>query len=311
MDYKSIYLEAFKEKIKEIEAEIISKVKSSKKKNKYFTTLSNNIGKELRDQEIILRSSLTTLYPELFENFLQRFQEYESDHLTSFFTFIFPEFIESYSETALNKCATELGAYEGCKRAANNFSNSTEFLKAIYALDKNYDFYRLDFDPNDNPINSDLFHKMQKERFIGYGQEPNWEEAFLREIIKEKKVENKREKEEEQVEPKTVKPGGAMDITEKRYILHLLYELLSQGSEMKAPEFMQILHLTTDIIDASAQITGNPPHYRQVHEGFSKNYPKNKKIALINRVISKIHGYQLPRLKEILSDKLIALTKIK
>ncbi len=309
MDYKTLYIEAFDKKINEIDLEIISQLKVSRKRNKNFLTLSNNISKELSEKEVDLKTSLTTHFPDLNESYLRRFQEYESDHLTSFFTFNFPEFSDIYSAAELCKYATELGAYEGCLRAVNNFSNSTDFFKAIYKLDKNYKYISLDFHPNESPIESDLFHDMQKEIYPSYGQEPDWQAEALNQILKENSGENVKLEETQKKENTNLKPGEILNEDEKLYILHLLYKLITQGSEMTGTEFLRILHLTVDQIDTSAEIIENPPNYKKVKQGFSNVIPKNKKIKVIGSVISKIHGYTVPMLKQILDDELKALTK--
>src|SRR5690606_6298969 len=117
-----------------------SRVKESRKRNKNFTTLLNNLTVELEEQEASLSSSLKRNFPDILRKYQNRFMEYDSDHLSSFFSFDFREHTVEYSQIELISCASELGALEGTSRAANNFSNSTEFLKAMYVLDKNYDF---------------------------------------------------------------------------------------------------------------------------------------------------------------------------
>ncbi len=303
MNYKSIYLNSFKEKINEIETEIITEVKKSRKRNKNFTTLSNKIAKELRDQEIILRTSLINLYPEIFENFLQRYEEYESDHLSSFFTFIFPEFTERYPVTVLNKCAKELGAYEGCTHAAANFSNSTEFLKTIYVLDKNYDHYRLGFDPNDNPLNSHLFDQMRKERFPENAQEAAWEGEVLKGIVvkdsEQKIIPNEKDKKENNI----LTPGDLLNEDEKLFILHILKQYTELGSDIKTTEFLRILHLTSSIIDGAADLSKKLPNYRKVNDGWI-NFPKNQRITNLENIIAKLNRFQLPTIKSTLNQKL-------
>lgn len=311
MDYKTIYLNTFNKKIEEIDSDIISLVKTFKKRNKNFTAKANQITKDLLAKEEDMKISVHHNFPDIFQKYTNRFNEYGSDHLTSFFEYDFPDLSNTYSESSLKQCAGELGAYQGHSRAVVNFPNSRIFLEAIYVLGKNYECYTLNFDPNNSPENSALFYEMQRERFSGYGQEPNLVDEALLEIKKEELKEQKNPEAREQLKGNYLKPGSVFNKPEKRYILHLLYQLLSQGSEMKATEFMRILHLTTDIIDPTVDINESPPHYRQVHEGFSKNYPKNKKLELIKRVISKTQEYQLPMLKQILNDKLIATTKKK
>ena len=308
MDFNSIYSVAFTKTIDEIDSEIISRVETSRKRNKNYNALSNSIKKNLSKKVEFTKISLKTKYSDLLESFKRRFEEYESNHLTSFFQFDFPDYAEKYSEQELYNCAKELGILEGKTRAYYNFSNSYEYLKAMYDLNKNYEHYTLNFDPNENPMDSDLFHDMQKERFPGIGQEPDWEVEVLKEIEKKELKEQKSLKEKEGEEGKFLNPGSTLDKPEKLYILHLLYQLVTFGSEMTTTEFLRILHLTVDEIDTSAEITGNPPNYRKVHDGFLKDYPKNKQIRFIENVISKIHRYQLPKLKQILDDKLRALT---
>lgn len=313
MDYKNLFQESFEKTIGEIDSNIISQTKKSKERNRNFLTLSNELQKHLKEKEKHTHRSLVERYPDLLVVFNNRFQAYESDHLSSFFKFDFTDFSEKYSEEDLYRCAIALGAFEAYSRGENNFSNSNKFLENAYILDKNYEAYSTKFGPNHdlNPIRSDLFLKMQKERFPGYGQEPNWEEAALNNAKKEEPEEKEKPQEKEQLEQRHLKPGGALEKSEKLYVLHLLYELLSQGSEMTATEYMRILHLTIDVIDTTANISGNPPHYRKVLEGFSKDHPKNNRIDTIKSVMAKIHEYRLPMLKQILNDQLIALTKKK
>ncbi len=303
MGYKTLYIEAFKKKINEIDLEIISQLKVSRKRNKNFLTLSNNISKELREKEVDLKTSLITHFPDLNESYLQRFQEYESDHLTSFFTFNFPEFSDIYSAEALSKYATELGAYEGCSRAVNNFSNSTEFFKAIYTLDKNYNHISLDFHPNESPIDSDLFHDMQKEIFPGYGQDLDWQEEVIRQLLKENSGEKVKIEETHKNENTDLKPGDILNEDEKLYILHLLKQYIKQGSEIKTTEFLRILHLTTSVIDDAADLTKKLPNYRKVNDGWM-NFRKDQRILYLQDIIAKLNGFELPTLKNTLNQKL-------
>jgi hypothetical protein len=303
MDYKRLYLEAFKKKINEIDLEIISQLKASRTRNKNFISLSNNIENELREKEVELRTSLTTYFPDLIKSFLQRFQEYESDHLTSFFTFDFPEFSEIYSEAALSKCASELGAYNGCSRAANNFSNSTEFFKAIYTLDKNYNHISLDFDPNESPNDSVLFHDMQKEIFPRYEQELDWQEEALNQILKGNSGGKVKMEESKEKENTDIKPGDILNEDEKLYILHLLKQYIKQGSEIKTTEFLRILHLTTSVIDVAADLSEKLPNYRKVNDGWI-NFPKNQRILKLENIIANLNRFKLPTLKNTLQQKL-------
>jgi len=303
MDYKTLYLAAFKKKINDIDLEIISQLKVSRKRNKKFLILSNKISKELDEKEDILRTSLTKHFPNLIESFLQGIQEYESDNLTSFFTFDFPEFSEIYSAEGLSKCAVELGAYKGCSRAANNFSNSTAFFKAIYTLDKNYNHISLDFDPNENPIDSDLFHSMQKEIFPGYGQELDWQEEAFNQILKGNSGGKVKMEESKEKENTDIKPGDILNEDEKLYILHLLKQYIKQGSEIKTTEFLRILHLTTSVIDVAADLSEKLPNYRKVNDGWI-NFPKNQRILYLGNIIAKLNSFNLPILKNTLQQKL-------
>ncbi|SDL36762.1 hypothetical protein SAMN04488034_103332 [Salinimicrobium catena] len=308
MDYKNIYLNAFKKNIEEIDADVISEVIKVKERNKDFTAVANGIEKNLREKANHLRSSVQHSFPDLYNRFENRFKEYYSDHLTCYFNYDFPDLEEKYGDLALKECAIELGTLESYSLAANNFPNSKTYLETIYVLNKNYDQYTLNFDPNDSPEKSELFYKMQKERFPGYGEEPGWEEVAIKEI-KKKDTEKEDGTEKDRLEKIKVKPGDLFEQAEKLYILHLLHELINQGSEMTTTEFLRILHLTVDVIDTSADLTGNPPNYRRINDGFLKEETPKKKVEVIEGAISKLNRHETPRLKQILKDKLKAVTK--
>src|SRR5690606_4358540 len=140
----------FNKKMKEIDSDVISQLKKFKERNKDFTALANQIAKDLRENENNKKTILLHHFPDLYTRYSRRFDEYDSDHLTSYFLYDYPDLYEKYSRKSLEECAIELATFESYSKAAVNFSNSDKFLKAIYALNKNYEHYTLNFDPNLN-----------------------------------------------------------------------------------------------------------------------------------------------------------------
>ena len=300
MDYKSIYSASLEETMNHKEQEIISTLQESKKKNKNFRNISNG----LRDQ-IVKEKELcwhcVSDYPDLQKAYKNRYNEYENDHLESF--------IKEYSSLLTKEVIEDLGRYEALCIAEEKYGATEELLELIYVLNEGFDQYILNFSPDNNPLQSDLFYKLQTKRYAGKSQEANWEKEVLagstnnfeEEEEEAKKIENK-----ESLEIK-FEPGSSLSRIEKLYILHLLHDLINIGSEMTTTEFLRILHLTVEVIDTSADITGNPPNYRRVNDGFFKDDPTYRNRDLIKSIFAKIHDYQLPMLKQILQDKLIAL----
>lgn len=296
MDYKSVYSASLEETIKDKEQEIISTLQESKKKNKNFRKISNGLRHQIVKEKELCWHCLSD-YPDLQKAFKNRFDEYEKDHLKSF--------IEENSSLLTKKFIEDLGRYEGLCIAEEKYGATEELLELIYVLNEGFDQYILNFSPGNNPVQSDLFYKLQTKRYAGKNQEANWEKAILEgsenNSEEEKKIETKESSEVK------LEPGSSLSRIEKLYILHLLHDLLNKGSEMTTTEFLRILHLTVEVIDTSADIKGNPPNYRRVNDGFFKDDPTYRKRDLIKSIFAKTHGYQLPMLKQILQDKLIAL----
>lgn len=318
MDYKKVYLAAFEKTFDEIDSHIISKVKTYRKRDKNFTAIVNQIEKDLKERENEIRTSLNHNFPDLYDLYKNRFNEYGSDHLTSYFKYDFQDSVEKFAESRLEECAAELGALESYSRASVNFSNSDKFLEAIYALNKNYEHYTLTFEPNENPVDSNLFHEMQKERFPGYGQEPNLVEAALEEInsdpaeemvLKFTKVlqdfspQKPTEPEEAPKGEVHLKPGDILNDDEKLFILHLLRNFTDKGSDLNTTEFLRVLHLTFSVIESVPDLSGNLPHYRKVNDGWI-NFKKNERILRLENLIAKLNRYQLPTIKSTLTQKL-------
>lgn len=289
-----MFNDSFEKAIDQKEKELISVLKKAKNSNKKYRKVSNGFGEQLllEIDKAFNNSSLGT-FPELFKAFELRFQEYESEHTQYFFS--------EHSEKLNTQFIEDLGYYEGLCKALENWRAIDDYLETAYVLNENLDLINLNFSPECNPVQSDLFFKMQAKRFPNYGKEIGWEANTL-------EGENSQEN-YEILNSQLVKPGSVLDKSEKLYILHLLYQFVTFGSEMTTTEFLRILHLTVDEIDTSADITGDLPNYRKVHDGFFTGYSKNKRIKFIESVISKIQRYQVPMLKQMLEDKLRALTK--
>jgi ferritin-like metal-binding protein YciE len=301
MDYKSTYLEAFKRTIDELDLKIISHLKTSKERNKNFTALFNSINDDLRSKEENLKTSLLKNNPALLEAFQSRYEEYESDHLSSFFQFDFLEILEIYPQGTLINMAKKIGNYDGVSLAFNNFSNSFEFLETVYVLNKNYEYYSLGFDPDNIPQNSELFYQMHKERFPKNNQ-PIWEETIIKESKRQTPIIKDDSEKLEKVENQ-IAPGDILEDNEKLYILHLLKEFTHQGSEIKTTEFLRILHLSASIIDFDNDLSGTLPNYRKVNDGWI-SFPKNERINRIETIIAKLSKFNLPVLKKTINQKL-------
>ena len=318
MDYKTIYLNAFNKKMKEIDLDVISQVKVYKERNKKFTAVANQIEKDLREKEDKIRTSLQSNFPDLYERYSNRFKEYDSDHLTSCFKYDFTDFKEVYSDQTLKECAGDLGKLESYTIAAVNFSNSDRFLEAIYILDKNYDHYTLDFEPNKNPVDSNLFREMQKERFQRDGQEPSWEDAALKEmnsdsaenlvskftevlqdLTPQKKVSSPSETQETQ--DNIENEIRAINPQVKLFLIRQLYYLPSPiKNYFSVPEFMKLIKILELSYDTT--IFENKPSdtsaYRPINKGleYYKQIKTREKIK--SDAIKYLNQYGLTAFKE-------------
>lgn len=314
MDYKNIYLNTFNKKMKEIDADVISQLKNFKERNKDFTALANQIAKDLRVKENNKKTILLHHFPDLYTRYSRRFDEYDSDHLTSYFLYDYPDLYEKYSRKSLEECAIELAIFESYSKAAVNFSNSDKFLKAIYALNKNYEHYTLNFDPNLNPVDSDLFHQMQKERFPGYGEEVSFEVEAIKEIqsdptrelvsnlaetlkdLSPQKKPNTRIEKEDNIETQI----KAIDPSVKLYLLRQLYHLPRPINDyFSIPEFMKLIKILESSFDTSIfqKKPANVTAYRPINKGLSY-YQHSSGEKIKSDAIKYLDQYGLKSFKE-------------
>lgn len=292
MDYKKNYNVYYRRTIKRINHQLIKFVILSKQNKKNPNKTLNTISEFLYQKEQQWRDYSALKYPEVFNQYNNRYNEYEGDYLNNFFLY---DFCTSSSKDKVDpkKISAHLGIYEALYTARINFPKSREFLEYAYALNKYFDKYSLDFSSyEDNPIKSKLFEKMQNKRYPRSQSDYEKKDTIQNEVSRNNKSE---------LELVTL----VLDDAEKLYIMHLLLQLLQEGaSDMKTPEYFRILSIIKTVIpDYPSSPDAYPPNYRKVHDGLLQ-LPKNKIIITINNVLTKLHSIQAPILKQKLTDRL-------
>ena len=294
MDYKILFEQSFENKIDQINSEVISQVVNAKKRNKNFLRLSEQIKKDLKNKAILVIKELFEKFPDLCKSFQNRHEEYESDHLNSFLTYDFPDFSKKYIEKDLKNCANQLGVYEAYSMAEYHFSNSYKFLELAYDLNKHYKSYSLKFGPNDrqNPIQSDLFFQMQRERFPANEVDPYMEEAFKEFEKMKKKVELNPEV--KQASPEKALEGSNIPILGKEEKL-LLTHYLIQSTKLPTIERVKILVIIgippIDVTIFTEKSRDNK-FYNIILKGANYFGEKNGKVYL-NSLLRSIEHFKL------------------
>jgi len=308
MDYNDTYRTFFNNTINRTEKKILVFIKDSKKKKKNFLSISNQIKNQLGKKEKEFQDSLIKVDPELYKSFKNRFQEYDSEHLANFFKYELEENCE-LPTSILRRFVAVSAIYEGLSLAIENFSKSDEFLKIAYSLDKNYEDYTLNFSQNENPINSELFTEMKKERYPGFGEETNWEAMASPGILK---GEEKKEKPTKQFQKNKESDKFSDDDTfdtnlkainseVKLFIIRQIYLLNSPIDKyLSLPELMKLLRILDGALDSSIfhKKTSNITAYRKLNKGLEFYGNRNKENKIKSDTIKTLEKYELKRFKD-------------
>jgi len=305
MDYNETYTRFFNNTINRTEKKILVFVKGSKKKNKNFLSISDDIKNQLGKKEKQFQDSLLKDYPKLYKSFKNRFRDYDSDFRASFFEH---ELVNKSELPAsiLRRFVAVSAIYEGLSLAVENFSMSDEFLKIAYSLDKNYEYYTLNFSQNENPIYSKLFNEMKKERYPGFGDETNWESMASPEILKgvdepnlaengKEAITNKQTGNQEKIKDRKQQitlPDFEKD--EKILLIHYLFSI----SDISNVEKAKIIYLIGEVVDGKSlfqEVARKNIYYNKIRQG-AEYYGKIRSKALLESVLKKIKHLGLSNL---------------
>lgn len=308
MDYNDNYTTFYNNTIKRTEKRILVFVQDSKKKNKNFLSISNQIKNQLGKKEKQYQDTLIKDFPKLYNSFKNRFQEYDSEHLASFIKF---ELVENSElpTSILRRFIIVSGIHDGLLNAIANFSDSDEFLKIAYCLDKNYEYYTLNFSQNENPIYSKLFNEMKKERYPGFGEETNWEAMTSTGILKgEEKKEKSTKQFQKNKELEKFSDDETFDTNLKAINSDVKLFIIRQicllnapiNNYLTLPELMKLLRILDGALDSSIfhKKTSNITAYRKLNKGLDFYGNRNKENKIKSDTIKTLEKYELKRFKE-------------
>jgi hypothetical protein len=307
MDYNDTYTTFFNNTINRTEKKILAFVKDSKKNNTNFLRISDEIKNQLGKKEKQFQDSLIKIDPELYKSFKNRFRDYDSDYLESFFEHELVNKSELPSPI-LRRFVALSGIYEGLSRAIENFPNSDEFLKVAYKLDKNYEYYTLNFSQNENPIYSKLFNEMKKEFYEGFAEESNWEAKALLNLKGEEKKEKSSKLSPTNKELEKFSDQDLLETTLKEISPEVKLFLIRQINLLKSPinkylslpELMKLLRILDGTLDSSIfqKHPSNITEYRKLIKGLEFYGNRNTKNKIKSDTIKILEKYDLKRFKD-------------